>query len=428
MTEMSGVPSGVHVSDWIDCGIVLTIVALGASVLEWIQFWIRPSELIAVEGNIASTKSTDVRRYRDRRGWIAMMETVSNRWLEAIGQAPSELLFGFQLTQAAQRHLDIRLAMATHPRGRTIILDRSLYGDLLFALHARWCGHLSDQQWSLYCHSMSTWRLTVPPISRLLYFHSCPIQCKTRVQRRGHADRDVPDSVLRDLHHLHFYMTLWTILQRVPVSVMMVEEDRPRPTPFDVRCLVSFASSFSDRPLANGICEVNWDTELDPIPLSCGERSLSLESRRVHTLRWQSYVLMQLRHSTKLVLVTSKPLVSGVPSITVISALRPYLSGEDMTVNHTLASPISSTLTSTAPSVPILTSSSISISTTSTPIEQSPSPDSKIVSFESTTESIAPKPSLMTSSIVSAQPTDVPDQKELPAFALDDSDYMELDG
>jgi len=111
--------------------------------------------LIVLEGSIAAGKTTLAFALRDYltalgRKVIVMLEPIQKEFLNLYQSAIGRYAFPFQSVMARERIQTYREALWQIEAGVTVIMDRSLVGDLAFAVMQRDAGHFTAAEWQVY--------------------------------------------------------------------------------------------------------------------------------------------------------------------------------------------------------------------------------------------------------------------------------------
>lgn len=111
--------------------------------------------LIVLEGSIAAGKTTlafALRDYLSALGHkvLVMLEPIQKEFLNLYQSAIGRYAFPFQSVMARERIQTYREALRQIDAGVTVIMDRSLVGDLAFAVMQRDAGHFTDAEWQVY--------------------------------------------------------------------------------------------------------------------------------------------------------------------------------------------------------------------------------------------------------------------------------------
>lgn len=152
-----------------------------------------------VEGPIGAGKTTLVTKvaasFEHAR---AVHEHVPSALLEAFYNDGKRYGFALQLLQYGYRRATLAAATASRGTNDLVVLDRSILGDRAFALWNAAVGHLTAEDWALYCET--TGANVAEALARagadatntaILYLHDPTETCSARQQRRDTGDIDV---------------------------------------------------------------------------------------------------------------------------------------------------------------------------------------------------------------------------------------------
>ena len=164
--------------------------------------------LIAIEGNMGAGKSTFCKTLAKKMNWHLMEEPVeSNPYLELYYQDPKR--WGTEMQQYLlgarfNHHLD---AMEIS-KEKTVILDRTLFGDRVFSKTNHEFGNIDKrgmETLDLYWDAIS--KVVVQP-DIFVYLRAKPETCQERIKSRGRdCEQDIPMEYLSALHKN--YDSLW---------------------------------------------------------------------------------------------------------------------------------------------------------------------------------------------------------------------------
>ena len=163
-------------------------------------------KLICIEGNIGSGKSTLTKALAQLAGVKAFYEPVEeNPYLDLFYSNPRryalEMQFWlmsrrFELHEQAIRHI--------WQTGQSVIMDRSIYGDWVFAKKNWLDGNIEDVGYQSYLKHREVMNryLLVPHTT--LWLNAHPVTCRDRITERGRdCEKTIPLSYLEGLHKLH---------------------------------------------------------------------------------------------------------------------------------------------------------------------------------------------------------------------------------
>ncbi|MDP7035449.1 MAG: deoxynucleoside kinase [Planctomycetota bacterium] len=127
----------------------------------------------------------------------------------------------FMLCQRYEQHrLAVELAWGNH--GITVVQDRPIYGDTVFATTAKERGFMTDEQYDLYIDLFRNMSRDVMPPDIFVYLDVSPEECHRRMNSRGRSQEDgVPLDYLQQLHDN--YQKLLDEMRRRGVRVLSID-------------------------------------------------------------------------------------------------------------------------------------------------------------------------------------------------------------
>jgi len=170
-------------------------------------------KLICCEGNIAAGKSTLAKQLADRLGYVLFLEpTVENPFLEKYYGDPKAYALPMQLWLLKQRYITYVNALkylheeqqrqpgATRARG--VILDRSIFSDVVFAEKNFRDGNFSREGYDYYLALRAQLLQPLPLPHAVLYLDVSPQQCYDRIHglRQRDCEGGIPLAYLQGLH------------------------------------------------------------------------------------------------------------------------------------------------------------------------------------------------------------------------------------
>jgi deoxyadenosine/deoxycytidine kinase len=162
--------------------------------------------LICIEGNIGVGKSTLTKALSDLIGARAMYEPVGeNPYLELFYHNPKRYALEMQFWLMSQRfrmHEDAINHIWT--TGQSVIMDRSIYGDWIFAKKNWLDGNIESIGYASYQkhREVMNQKLLIPHI--VLWLKAHPQTCQERISTRGrNCEKSIPLEYLKGLHELH---------------------------------------------------------------------------------------------------------------------------------------------------------------------------------------------------------------------------------
>ena len=147
-----------------------------------------PKPLILLEGNIASGKSTAAKELAKRLNLRLLLEPVDAELLQLFYDDQKRWSFPFQMEM-----LHRRWAMQMSAAAETVVeggyagalLDRSLWGDFVFARSLTDSGMMHSKEWDIYISAVRNMSMVLFPPTVLLYLNARPETCLERIKRRN---------------------------------------------------------------------------------------------------------------------------------------------------------------------------------------------------------------------------------------------------
>jgi deoxyadenosine/deoxycytidine kinase len=163
--------------------------------------------VIVVEGNIGAGKSTLAQEISDSLGipfYPELKDEATNWWLSKFYADMSRYAFALQMHFLNERFRKIKDIFSTDAGG---VLDRSIYGDKIFADVLREDGHMTHMEHNEYVNLLSN-MLEHANRPHLLVFLHCSVD--TAMERIKKRDRTYESSIPRDyLAKLHDRYEQW---------------------------------------------------------------------------------------------------------------------------------------------------------------------------------------------------------------------------
>ncbi|KAL0215997.1 hypothetical protein P9112_008181 [Eukaryota sp. TZLM1-RC] len=160
-------------------------------------------KIIILEGNISAGKSTlasALGSYLDAK--VFFEPTVTNPYLAKFYANPKRYALKMQVYLLRQRFI-IYISALRHliKTGQSVILDRSIFSDEVFALTNVHVGNISKEQYQYY-KSLRSQMIDILPIPHLtIFLQTSPSVCQERVMKRARAcESGIPLSYLQKLH------------------------------------------------------------------------------------------------------------------------------------------------------------------------------------------------------------------------------------
>jgi len=167
----------------------------------------RPSmRLICVEGNVGAGKSTLTSELANVMHAHAMFEPVTeNPYLEKYYQDPKryalEMQFWLMSRRFEMHETAIRHIWAT---GQSVVMDRSIYGDWVFAKKNMLDGNIDDTGYHNYVHHREVMNRYLLAPHVVVSLDAEPSTCLERIEARGRTcERGIPLAYLLGLQDLH---------------------------------------------------------------------------------------------------------------------------------------------------------------------------------------------------------------------------------
>jgi len=167
-----------------------------------VRAWLRP--LIIVEGSIGAGKSTASRELANRLNLRLIEEPVDPELLELFYADKERWSFPFQIEMlhrrwAAQMSAAAETMVSAGYDGA--ILDRSLWGDMVFAQVLMKHGAIHPKEWDIYMTAVRNMSLVLFPPTVLLYLNARPETCLERIRKRGRPqEADITLEYLQEIH------------------------------------------------------------------------------------------------------------------------------------------------------------------------------------------------------------------------------------
>lgn len=164
--------------------------------------WRKP--LILVEGNIGAGKSTAGRKLAEVLNLRLLEEPVDDELLELFYNDPDRWSAVFQFAMLHKRWaMQMSAAAETLVDGgyNGAILDRSLWGDLVFARALHDAGKIHTKEWEIYRSAVRNMAMVLFPPTVLLYLNARPETCLERIrQRKRSQEAGITLEYLQTIH------------------------------------------------------------------------------------------------------------------------------------------------------------------------------------------------------------------------------------
>jgi len=157
--------------------------------------------IVQVEGNIGAGKSYLCRQLCDSGLGYLAEERIDSAFLSLFYDNPQKYAFAFQLHTAENRLSMHKSIVDDVP---SVVIDRGLFGDFVFATTAYRVGCISHEELAVY-HSLLARRgnsRVTPDV--LLYLRTSPQVCASRIKVRGRPQESgIDQAYLSMLHNTH---------------------------------------------------------------------------------------------------------------------------------------------------------------------------------------------------------------------------------
>jgi deoxyadenosine/deoxycytidine kinase len=163
-----------------------------------------PKPLIIVEGNIGGGKSTAAKELAKRLNLRLLHEPVDDELLQLFYDDQKRWSFPFQMEMLHRRWaMQMSAAAETTVEGGYdgSMLDRSLWGDLVFARSLAENGTMHRKEWDIYIAAVRNMSMVLFPPTVLLYLNARPETCLERIKERGRPqEKDITLEYLQMIH------------------------------------------------------------------------------------------------------------------------------------------------------------------------------------------------------------------------------------
>lgn len=144
--------------------------------------------IVVLEGLISSGKTTwgeSLAAYLKKHNidTVFLREPVDNDFLDMYLHDMPKYSFSFQMHMKALRREVYAQARKFSLNGSFVIIDRSMHGDMAFALMQKEAGMITDKEWSLYCRSYNCEDMEEP--NDIIMLSCQPSTALDRVRKRG---------------------------------------------------------------------------------------------------------------------------------------------------------------------------------------------------------------------------------------------------
>lgn len=158
--------------------------------------------IFILEGNIAAGKSTLASKLADMYGLTLFTEPVEeNPYLELFYENPKQWGYQMQNWFFNQRLNTYREAVQVAKTAKGVLLDRSVFSDLVFAHNSYEDGFISEADFKLYNEQYQTKLKELPLPTVILYLDASPETCYYRIHnvRCRPCEASIPLSYLQGL-------------------------------------------------------------------------------------------------------------------------------------------------------------------------------------------------------------------------------------
>jgi deoxyadenosine/deoxycytidine kinase len=162
--------------------------------------------LITLEGGIGAGKSFLTKQLSDLTGARAMFEPVEeNPYLERFYKDPKRYALEMQFWLLARRfQMHQEAIQHIWKTGESVIMDRSLDGDWVFAKKNWLDGNIDDLGYENYLKHRDVMNRFLLVPHTVVWLNAQPETCQVRIGTRGRdCEKSIPIEYLRGLHHLH---------------------------------------------------------------------------------------------------------------------------------------------------------------------------------------------------------------------------------
>lgn len=158
--------------------------------------------VIIIEGNISAGKSTLARELGNELGYKVFYEpTVTNPYLDKFYANPAKFALPMQLWFLRQRFDTYCAALEYASQHGGVILDRSLFSDIVFALKNRQDGNINEEGFDEYLALRAQFLQGVQAPHAVVYLDVSPQLCHDRVHnlRKRDCEAGIPLEYLEGL-------------------------------------------------------------------------------------------------------------------------------------------------------------------------------------------------------------------------------------
>jgi deoxyadenosine/deoxycytidine kinase len=167
-----------------------------------IQYSTKP--LVYLEGNIGSGKSTAAKEMAKRLKLRMYQEPVDPDFLDAFYKDMKRYSFAFQVCKLHERWaLQMSAAAETmlNEEYCGALLDRSLWGDFVFATKLYHDGLMDEHEYRIYRMAVRNMMLVLFPPTIIMYLNAQPDTCFERIRKRDRPqERGITLEYLQGIH------------------------------------------------------------------------------------------------------------------------------------------------------------------------------------------------------------------------------------
>ncbi|WEG11021.1 deoxynucleoside kinase [Pullulanibacillus sp. KACC 23026] len=176
--------------------------------------------MIAIDGVVGVGKTTLMAILTDAKGYVPYIEpVVNNPILDKFYHDRERYSFPLQVFFLNERFKNIKSA-STHEKA---VLDRSIYGDLIFAKLLRDSGDMSEEEFQIYLDLFHNMIEHCKPPALMIYLEISPEEAMKRIEKRGrdYEQKDVveADYWIRLNHEYRDYFSQYTISPVLKINV-----------------------------------------------------------------------------------------------------------------------------------------------------------------------------------------------------------------
>jgi deoxyadenosine/deoxycytidine kinase len=143
------------------------------------------ARIVIVEGNISAGKSTLSTYLGKQKGFRVFLEpTLKNPYLENFYQNPRKYALKMQIWLLRQRfYMYLAALRHVHETGEGVILDRSVFSDIVFAVKNKIDGNISEEGFKYYMQLREQMLEGLPIPDTTLFLDVSPVVCFERIHK-----------------------------------------------------------------------------------------------------------------------------------------------------------------------------------------------------------------------------------------------------